>query len=265
MRARRTLILAATAAALVAAGAAAEPPPAGIVTPSAPPGTPLVPLGYQLYAGNCSSCHGTAGKGVAPSAAANGAGDIRAAGPPLRGVGALAADFYLRAGLMPLSEPGRQPRRSRVLFSEHQLDALIAYVASLGKGPPVPRPDPARGSVAEGQRLFTTHCAGCHQIAARGGYLTGAVAPALDGATPTQIAEAVRIGPYLMPRFSAEAIDDRGLDSIVAYVEYAKAPDDPGGWAIGRIGPVPEGLIAWLLAGTVLVGCCLVVGRRLQQ
>src|SRR4029077_15475654 len=130
-------------------------------------------------------------------------------------------------------------------FTEAQLRTLIAYVAALGHGPPVPRVRPGR--VNEGMRLFADHCAGCHQIAAQGGYLTGAVAPALGDATPTQIAEAVRIGPYLMPSFTRRAIGDRALDSLVAYVQYARSPEDPGGWPLGRIGPVPEGMVAWLL------------------
>jgi quinol---cytochrome-c reductase cytochrome c subunit len=247
------------------AGATADPPQAGVVRPSAEKNMPLLELGYQLYAGNCSSCHGTVGLGVQPSTSTEGAGGIRAAGPPLRGVGALAADFYLRTGFMPLAHPGAQPRRSRVLFSPHELDALIAYVASLGAGPKVPQPHPERGNVAEGLTLFTEHCAGCHQVAAQGGYLTGAVAPALTAATPTQIAEAVRVGPYLMPRFSSRAISDRELDSIVAYVRYAKSPRDPGGWGIGRLGPVPEGLVAWFIAGVALVGCCLVIGARARR
>jgi ubiquinol-cytochrome c reductase cytochrome c subunit len=208
--------------------------------------------GLDLYAVNCSRCHGSAGVGTED-------------GPPLRDSGAQGADFYLRTGYMPLGHPGEQPRRSDVDFSERELRALTAYVASLGDGPPVPRVHPERGSVASGMRLFTEHCAGCHQIAARGGYLTGAVAPALDEATPTQIAEAVRIGPFLMPRFSPRQISNRQLDSIVAYVEYARDPDDPGGWPLGRLGPVPEGMVAWLLAGTVLVGVCLVIGKRLQR
>jgi ubiquinol-cytochrome c reductase cytochrome c subunit len=41
-----------------------------------------------------------------------------------------------------------------------------------------------------------------------------------------------------------------------------KRPRDPGGLAIGRIGPVPEGLVAWFVGGAALVGCCLAIGRR---
>jgi ubiquinol-cytochrome c reductase cytochrome c subunit len=180
-------------------------------------------------------------------------------------VGTLAADFYLRTGYMPLRRVGVQPRRSRVLFDESQIRAITAYVASLGRGPAVPKPNPSRGSVSRGLHLFTEHCAGCHQIAAAGGYVTGAVAPPLDRATDVQIAEAVRIGPYVMPRFSKQAISDHDLDSIVAYVDYARSPDDPGGWALGHLGPVPEGLVTWFIAAVATVAFCVVIGTRLRH
>ena len=86
---------------------------------------------------------------------------------------------------MPLDDPHAQPERKRVLFAEPQIRAMVAYVASLGHGPQVPTPQPSRGNVAEGQRLFLDHCAGCHQIAAEGGYVTGARVPPLLEATPT--------------------------------------------------------------------------------
>jgi len=80
-----------------------------------------------------------------------------------------------------------------------------------------------------------------------------------------QIAEAVRIGPYVMPSFSKKAISDRELDSIVRYVDWAKHPDNRGGWAIGDIGPVPEGLVTWFIAAAALVGLCVVIGKRLPH
>jgi ubiquinol-cytochrome c reductase cytochrome c subunit len=221
-------------------------------------------LGAQLYAANCSSCHGIGGAGKRTPGQVSGALGIAGIGPSLHGVGALAADFYLRTGYMPLRSPFTQPRRSRVLFSEREIRALVAYVASLGTGPAVPRPDPAAGSVAAGFTLFTQDCAGCHQVAAAGGYLPDSVAPPLYDATPTQIAEAVRIGPNVMPRFSKQRLSDRDLDSVIAYVGYAGRPDDRGGWSLGHVGPVPEGLIAWFIAGVVLVGVTLTAGSRLR-
>jgi ubiquinol-cytochrome c reductase cytochrome c subunit len=68
-----------------------------------------------------------------------------------------------------------------------------------------------------------------------------------------------------MPRFSPKAISDRQLDSIVAYVQYAQRPEDPGGWSLGHVGPVPEGLVTWLIAGAVLVALCVVIGERLRR
>jgi ubiquinol-cytochrome c reductase cytochrome c subunit len=245
------------AVALIVAGPAAAAP------------TTPVQRGQHLYGQYCVACHGADGSGIY-RARPIGGGPARAQdeqqglGPSLRGVGALAADFYLRTGYMPLTRIGLQPRRSRVLFSEAQIQALTAYVASLGNGPAVPKPHPERGAVGRGLHLFTENCAGCHQVVAEGGLVTGAVAPPLEDATATQIAEAVRIGPYVMPRFSRAQISDSELDSLIAYVTYAKHPDDRGGWSIGRIGPVPEGLVTWFLAAVALIATCIVIGKRLN-
>jgi ubiquinol-cytochrome c reductase cytochrome c subunit len=219
----------------------------------APAAPPAVTRGTHLYGQYCLKCHGPNGAGT-PGLA-----------PSLRGVGALAPDFYLRTGYMPLAHVGKQPKRTRVLLSEPEIRALVAYVASLGKGPPIPTPAPSRGTLSEGLHLFTLHCAGCHQIAAAGGYVTGALPPPLDRATDTQIAEAVRVGPYVMPRFSERAISNAELDSIVAYLNYVKHPDDPGGWSLGRVGPVPEGLVTWLIAAAACVGFCVLIGERLRR
>jgi ubiquinol-cytochrome c reductase cytochrome c subunit len=235
------------------------------VDADAPPSTPLRVLGYQLYAGNCAICHGANGSGFVREPLESVSGAEVGRGPSLRGVGELAPDFYLRTGRMPLGRLGEQPQRGPVLLNERQIRALVAYVGSLGHGPPIPQPRPERGKVNVGLQLFTDHCAGCHQVVAQGGYLTGAEAPPLQDATPTQIAEAVRIGPYVMPRFSKNAISDAQLDSIIAYVQYAKSPEDPGGWNLGHVGPIPEGLVAWLIAAAVLVAVCLLLGRRLKR
>jgi ubiquinol-cytochrome c reductase cytochrome c subunit len=265
MRPRLLVPLVLLALALPASAAGSLPPPYGVVDADAPPSTPLRALGYQLYAGNCSICHGPNGVGFVDQPAQRISGASVGKGPRLQGVGALAPDFYLRTGRMPLGSLGEQPARGPVVFSDRQIRALVAYVASLGKGPPIPHPHPERGKVNTGLTLFTEHCAGCHQVVAEGGYLTGAEAPPLKEATTTQIAEAVRIGPYVMPRFSKRAITDRELDDIIAYVQYAKAPNDSGGWSLGHVGPIPEGLVAWLIAAAALVAVCLVLARRLKR
>jgi ubiquinol-cytochrome c reductase cytochrome c subunit len=203
--------------------------------------------GRGLFASACSACHGDDARGVAGK------------GPSLVGVGAAAADFYLSTGRMPLSNPSAEPQRGDPAFSARERKALTDYIASLG-GPAIPHP--GAGDEREGFRAFRDHCAGCHSISARGGVAPPGTAPALQQATATQIAEAVRIGPYLMPRFDERQISDAQLDSIVAYVLAQRHPDDRGGWGIGNIGPIPEGLVAWLLAGTALLIVARLIGER---
>jgi quinol---cytochrome-c reductase cytochrome c subunit len=248
--------------AAICATAAAQPQ-SGIVRPTTEPTRPSRDLGAQLYAGNCASCHGIAGTGI--TSPRPGAGDVLGQGPPLQGVGALAADFYLRTGYMPLSNPHDQPGPDRVLFTDKEIKSLVSYVASLGAGPAVPRPNPAAGSISEGTQLFTEHCAGCHQELARGGFVTGALVPPLQTVKAAQIAEAVRIGPYLMPRFSRSQISDAQLNSIIKYVLSTRHPTNRGGWGIGNLGPIPEGLVTWWIAAPLLLLSCTALGRRMRR
>jgi ubiquinol-cytochrome c reductase cytochrome c subunit len=235
----------------------------------APAAAADVKHGKQLFGRYCVSCHGPNGEGSLGERYGGGAARnndvLTGLAPSLHDAGALAADFYLRTGYMPLKRSGLQPRRTRIFLDERSIEDLIAYVASLGKGPAVPHPHPERGNLSAGMALFTDHCAGCHQVVAEGGYVTGAVPPPLEDATATQIAEAVRLGPYVMPTFSRRAISAKDLDSIIAYVEYTKHPDDRGGWALGHLGPVPEGLVTWFVAAAVLIATCMLIGKRLRE
>jgi ubiquinol-cytochrome c reductase cytochrome c subunit len=212
------------------------------------------PSGRQLFVEGCSSCHGFDARGVPGK------------GPDLHGAGASSADFYLRTGRMPLDVPtGEQPLRGEPEYAERDIRAIVAYIGSLG-GPAVPQVHPEQGNLSEGQHAFTTYCAGCHQIMGEGGVVTGAVPPDLKEATPTQVAEAVRIGPYLMPAFDSRQIDRHTLNSIALYVQQVvQRPPDRGGWGIGHIGPIPEGMIAWLLAGSALLLVARVIGERMDR
>ena len=227
------------------AGAGGQGQPA---QPSAPDQA-LTQRGRDLYAQSCAGCHGDDLRGR------------KGQGPALRGVGAAAVDFYLSTGRMPLANPTDEPVRADPVYSKRDIAALVAYVGGFG-GPAIPTANPDRGDVARGKEAFTDRCAGCHQIAARGGIVTGAFVPALTDATPRQLAEAVRVGPYLMPPFGERQVDQRELDDLAAYVRAQRDPDDRGGWGIGNIGPVPEGMIAWLLAGAVLLGVVRLLGER---
>ena len=249
---------------VLAPGTLAEPPN-GIVRPENESTLGPRELGAQLFAGNCSTCHGPRGEGVLPPNYTHGANGVaRGAGPPLTGVGTLAADFYLRTGYMPLGDPHHQPEARRGLWSKREIRALSAFINTLGHGPPIPHPNPAAGSVAAGRELFTEHCAGCHQVAAEGGMAPGARMPPLQHVPPVEIAEAVRIGPYAMPQFTSKDISDSEVNSIIAYVKTVNRHDQ-GGWGIGHIGPVSEGMVTWLIAAVVLVMTCVLIGTRLSK
>lgn len=216
----------------------------------AAPGREPESAGRRLFVQGCSSCHGFNAEGV------------KGSGPSLIGVGEAAADFYLRTGRMPLDQPGDEPVRGPSPYTDAQVRALTEYVGSLG-GPPIPAVHPEDGDLAEGQKLFTEHCAGCHQIAGQGGMLPGAVVPDLNSASATDVAEAVRVGPYVMPSFSH--LSQSEVDDIARYVEYTHDPEDKGGWGIGHIGPIPEGMVAWLLAGVALLLTIRLIGERTKQ
>jgi ubiquinol-cytochrome c reductase cytochrome c subunit len=227
-----------------------EPPGPGSRTTNFPSSPALVSKGMKLYENGCSACHGTlleGQSGVAPS---------------LIGVGAGPVDFYLSTGRMPLSNPRQEPERAPPAYTRDQIDALIAWITKVGAGPPAPAADPSRGDLATGLHQFTLHCAGCHQMVGRGGLTLGASVPNLQSATPLQVAEAVRMGPYLMPHFDSRDIDQRTLDSIARYVVWTRHPDDAGGWGIGNIGPIPEGMVAWFIALLAMVIVARLIGER---
>ena len=220
--------------------------------------------GRDLYFANCVWCHGDRLQGVDPLRPHAGPGDRPAAGPPLAGVGERAADFYLRMGYMPIRNPKQQPKRSHPHFGPSDVQALVQFVGAQG-GPKIPEVHPENGNVATGMQVFTERCAGCHQIAGEGGIVTGAYVPSLKHVNAVQIAEAVRVGPYVMPRFDEHDVSQRDLDSLVRYVLYTQHPDDRGGWALGNLGPLPEGIVAWLIAGLALVAVARLIGEGLKR
>jgi ubiquinol-cytochrome c reductase cytochrome c subunit len=229
-----------------------EPPGAGNPTKSFPDSPALRARGFTLYQQSCSSCHGISLQGT-PGVA-----------PSLRGVGPGPVDFYLSTGRMPLEQPREEPLRNAPAFTRAQINALIAYVSSYG-GPAAPTTNPAAGNLSLGFRVFTLHCAGCHQIVARGGITVNAQVPDLQEATPQQIAEAVRMGPYLMPHFSSTQIDQHQLDSLARYVLWTRHPDNAGGWGIYNIGPIPEGVVAWFIGLAALVIVARLIGERMDE
>ncbi|PZS29271.1 MAG: cytochrome C [Pseudonocardiales bacterium] len=202
-----------------------------------------VTQGQRLYNQSCISCHGRNLQGV-PSQ-----------GPTLIGVGGAAVDFQVTTGRMPAPYQGAQVPRRKPLFDDEQARQLAAYVQSIGGGPDIPTGSLADGDLARGGRLFRLNCASCHNFVGEGGPLSsGKYAPALSKATPTQTYEAMLSGPESMPVFGDNQLTPQEKLDIISYVESLKKERDPGGFAIGRVGPVPEGLVIWLVGiGLVLI------------
>ena len=207
-----------------------------------------VERGAQRYLAGCSTCHGVTGLGVGPW-------------PAVAGAGEAAADFQLRTGRMPFAgEPGDQATRKPPAYDEQEIRDLVAFVGSLADGPPIPDVDLDESLLSRGHQLFAANCAPCHGATANGGAVGGgAIAPPLTGSDPVIVAEAMITGPGQMPVFD---IPEEDRNAVVTYVEYLRGADHPGGLAIGGIGPVPEGFVAWLVGLGLLIVIVYLIGRE---
>ena len=209
-----------------------------------------VKAGRDLYLQGCSTCHGLNLQG--------GAG-----GPSLVGVGASSVVFQVESGRMPLAfgavqAPGKKPK-----YTIAEIDQLAAYIQSKGGGPTLPKGELDDGELQLGGDLFRTNCASCHNFAGSGGALTyGKYAPELGGSSARVIYTAMQTGPENMPRFSDNQLTEDEKKAIVRYVEFVTKSKQPGGADLGRYGPVPEGLVIFLVGLTALVGVTLWIGAR---
>lgn len=206
--------------------------------------------GERLYQQNCVGCHGTGGEGTQR-------------GPALEGAGAASADFYLRSGRMPISDPTQEVERGEPRFTDEQIRALVDYVAGLGGGPAIPDVETDGADRSRGGELYRLNCAACHNWDAKGGALVGHENPPdLHGIDPLQVAEAVRVGPGSMPRFDEGALTDAQLDDVTAYVAYLDDPRDAGGWGLAHWGPATEGAAAAVVLGGLLAVVAWLGARR---
>jgi ubiquinol-cytochrome c reductase cytochrome c subunit len=214
-----------------------------------------VAAGKALFDASCSSCHGLDAQGTSQA-------------PSLIGAGAAAVYFQMSTGRMPAKEVGAENERGPVTFSLPEIYQIADYVASLGGGPAIPSPeqvDPRLGNPGVGEELFSANCAQCHGFAGAGGALTyGKDAPALTQATPTQIYTAMLTGPEAMPVFSDGAIPPEAKRDIIAYITQTRVEPNPGGFSLGRTGPVTEGIVIFLggLGFLVIIALWITAKRR---
>ena len=209
--------------------------------------------GKTVYARDCAWCH-----------ASDGSGTER--GPDLvTGTnGPALTDFVLRTGRMPLDDPGERSGHDDPIYTEEEIAALVEHMQTFEpQGPDIPVIDEHVGATPEGAELYFENCAACHAPTGVGAAITSGregesfptdiIAPALLDSTRIEVAEAIRSGPGTMPVFGPGTFTDEEVNEIVGYVDYLRDPNDRGGAPVGRIGPVAEGAVGWLVGVVALL------------
>jgi quinol---cytochrome-c reductase cytochrome c subunit len=217
-----------------------------------------VAKGRELFLVGCAFCHGQNGEGVKTE---NG----NQIGPSLVGVGAAAVDFQVGTGRMPMAQPGAQVPRKQPVYSDEEVAQLAAYVASLGPGPSIPTADDysieglsdaeREEAITRGGQIFLTNCTACHNFEGSGGAMPrGGYAPKIRGVEPKYIYEAMLTGPQAMDNFSNGNLSPEEKRDVIAYLGSLEEAPGYGGFGLGGLGPVSEGLFAWLVGLGSLVG-----------
>jgi ubiquinol-cytochrome c reductase cytochrome c subunit len=211
--------------------------------------------GQKLFQANCSSCHGLEAQGTSQA-------------PSLIGAGAAAVDFQVSTGRMPAKEVGAENERKPSSFTTQEIHDMAGYIASLGGGPAIPdsqQVSAAGANTGLGYQLFSANCSQCHNAGLSGGALTyGKDAPPLTAATPTQIYEAMLTGPEAMPVFADGAVTPQAKRDIIAYITQTRVEPNPGGFSLGRTGPITEGLVIFFggLGFLILIALWITAKRR---
>jgi ubiquinol-cytochrome c reductase cytochrome c subunit len=218
----------------------------------------MIAKGRELFLVGCAFCHGRNGEGIKTVR-------DQAYGPSLVGVGAASVHFQVGTGRMPLAQPSAQAVRKEPVYNEEETAALAAYVATLGPGPAIPNPsdystenlspEELEEAIVRGGQIFLTNCTACHNFNGSGGAMPrGGFAPKLKGVEAVHIYEALLTGPQTMPTFSNGNLSPEEKRDVIAYLQSLEETPEYGGFGLGGLGPVSEGLAAWLLGIGILVG-----------
>jgi ubiquinol-cytochrome c reductase cytochrome c subunit len=240
------------AAALVLVGTVYAAFTPGGVAQGAPVGAGDVAAGKALFDTSCITCHGMNAQGVPGR------------GPGLVGVGSAAVEFQVSTGRMPATGQTSQDEEKQPVFDTVQAQQLGAYIESLGGGPVVPDTiDLTGANASNGGELFRVNCSSCHAFGGGGGALSsGKFAPNLYHATDRIIYAAMLSGPQNMPVFGDNQLNPSEKADIIAYIHTLQTEGNPGGNGIGRIGPVAEGLVIFLVGMVVLIFATLWIAGK---
>jgi ubiquinol-cytochrome c reductase cytochrome c subunit len=170
---------------------------------------------------------------------------------------------------MPMARQEAQAERKPPYFNDEQVTQIGQYIQELGGGPQVPEDvvadieeDPE--ALARGGQLFRINCTSCHAFGGGGGALSsGKWAPSPRSATARQIYAAMLSGPQNMPVFGDNQLTPEEKREIIAYIDNSiKKNNDPGGFNLGRYGPVTEGLVIFLVGVAALVFASLWIAGK---
>jgi ubiquinol-cytochrome c reductase cytochrome c subunit len=210
-----------------------------------------VEAGRQLFVVGCASCHGLNAEGITTAGTDDAKGNY---GPSLIGVGAAAVGFQMETGRMPMAQTAPQAPRKHIEYTQEEINQIATYVASLAPGPARPSEEDLdwqsvdKEGISEGGEFFRTNCTACHNSVGAGGALpSGRYAPTLQGVDAIHIYEAMLTGPQQMPVFSDEVMRPEDKRAIIGYLNELHDRPQDGGLALGGLGPVSEGLWAWII------------------
>ena len=223
--------------------------------------SPTAQEGKRLYEVSCITCHGPGGQGVTDR------------GPSLIGVGSAAVEFQVDTGRMPLARQEAQAERKAPQISPEDSKKIAQYIQEIGGGPTMPDDNVLNGDVAaatkdskrlaNGGELFRVNCSACHAFSTGGGALSsGKFAPTLKESTNRDFYSAMLTGPQNMPVFGNNELTPQDKADIIAYVQNLNSDTDPGGFNLGRYGPVPEGLVIFLVGIVALVFAALWIAGK---
>ena len=215
------LCLGVPALAGVASAASSSPSPSPEASAGlGPPAEAASDPSSEVFAENCSGCHGTSGQG--------------GFGPPLAAAGfaSLVAPMVEQGGIQMPSFDDQ--------LSDAQIQGVAEYVAQT-----IALPAARTAEVSGGGEIYRLYCAGCHSTTGRGGALTrGRNAPDISQYPAAEALAAMVRGRGNMPMFAGNTLDVRQQAAVGLYVGVLVDPPSPGGRGLGYLGPVTEGAVS---------------------
>ncbi len=213
--------------------------------------------GEELYAIHCGGCHGVDGRGGETIAGLD--------APPLRPdmndrVTISYARLVMDTGRMP---PAGDPEDNRIrdiqLEEDERADILLFMTDRFGLEGDIE--DPGTGDVSAGLQVYAANCAQCHGASGAGGVAGGgAWTPRVNNLSSQTLADAIRTGPFQMPRFDEQQITDQEIADIAAFLHQV---EQEGGTLLfpGELNPVFASGFGAGLAAVILVLLLVIAGK----